>query len=423
MLKSLLISLCLFLSVTCFVSQANSSTLGDRIEIDSKLLGQERELQILLPESYHAQLSASYPVIYLMDGDYNFAAVAGMLDSLANKGQRIPEVILVGISDKGTDSYHKFTTPNGLPTPKNDKVTGQAKQFLSFLTQEVQPYIEKRYRTSSHKSLVGQSMGGLFVLNALIEQPSAFSNYVAISPSVWLGDNAIVNRAKAKLNIQGDKPITLFLALADETRMGLYDFINLLDTNQPAKLHWSFKQYEDENHNSVGLIALRDSLKALFANWYIAEKKLAQFESAADIIGHYQQIMDEFNFQQSIPKSAIKAAVRMHYKAGLVQDLPNFIQYASEQLPTSKQAFIAMQASYAGHFDSPKTALALLKSVEVEFKHSIDHIKAIAGVYEQLADITSAHHYYQRALVVAKQQKAQQWQLNILHAKIAATDK
>lgn len=423
MIRSLFISAFLLVSIACFTSHANPFTLGERVEIDSKLLAQKRQLQILLPENYHAHLNASYPVIYLMDGDYNFSGVAGMLDLLANKGQRIPDVIVVAISDKGTDSYHKFTTPDGIATPRDDKVIGQAKLFLSFLTDEVQPFIEKKYRTSPHKSIVGHSMGGLFVLNALIEQPTSFNNYIAISPSVWLGDNAIVKRAESKLKISDDKPVSLFLSLGDETRMGQYDLLNFLDVNQPANLNWSFSHYDDENHNSVGLIALRNNLKTLFNAWYIPEKQLAKFDSATDIIGHYQQVMDEFDFQQSIPKAAIKAAIRMHYKAGLVQELPNFIQYASEQLPASKQAFIAMQASYAGHFDSPKTALALLKAVEVEFKHSIEHIKAIAGVYEQLADMTSAHHYYQRALVVAKQQKAQQWQVNILHAKIAATDK
>ncbi len=404
-------------------SQSEAFTLGKRVILESATLSQERELQVLLPENYQAHAQASYPVIYLIDGDYNFTGVAGMLDLLANKGQLIPDVILVGIADKGTKTYHKHTTPDGFGSPSDEKTTGQASKFLTFLTDEVKPYIEKNYRAAKHSTLVGQSMGGLFVLNSLIDSPTSFTNYVAISPSVWLADNGIVKKAKEKLKVTKESHVSLFLSLADETHMGVYDFLNLLDFTQPENLDWSFKHYPDENHNSIGLIALRDSLKNIFHSWYLTEKELAKLGSAKDIVAYYKQLMDEQGFDQVLPSTSIKAAVRYHYRQKQIETLPTFIEFACKELPKSKRAFIAMQASYAGHFDSPKSALSLLKNVEVEFKHSIEHIKSIASTYEQLNDLGTAHHYYQRALVVAMQQKVQQWQLNIINAKIEATDK
>ncbi len=404
-------------------SHSKTFTLGERLTLDSEILSQERALQVLLPENYLANPEASYPVIYLIDGDYNFTSVAGMLDSLANKGQLIPDVILVGVADKGTKTYHKYTTPDGFGSPSDANTTGQANKFLTFLIDEVKPYIEKNYRVAKHSTLVGQSMGGLFVLNSLVEAPNSFTNYVAISPSVWLADNGIVKKAKEQLKISETNPISLFLSLADETHMGVYDFMNLLDFTQPENLTWSFKHYSDENHNSIGIIAFRDSLKELFSAWYLNEKELTKLGSADEIVSHYKEIMDAFGFNQVIPSASIKAAVRYHYRQKQEAKLTTFIESATQKIPASKQAFIAMQAKYASHFDSPTTALALLKSVEVEFKHSIAHIKSIALTYERLNEIETAHHYYQRALVVAMQQRAQQWQLNIIHEKITDTDK
>lgn len=411
----------IFIGLPCF-AQSNAVMLGKRVTLESTHLSEARQLQILLPENYQAHPLATYPVIYLIDGDYNFTAIAGMLDMLANKGQRIPDVILVGVADKGTDAYHQNTTPNDYSTPRDKNIKGQASQFLAFLTDEVKPYIEKNYRTAPHTSLVGQSMGGLFVLNSLIEKPTAFSHYIAISPSVWLADHAIVEKATKHLSISNDKPVSLFLALGDETRMGQYGFIHYLDVNQPKNLNWSFKHYSDESHNSVGLIALRDSLKAVFNAWYIPEKAFAKFNSPNEIVSHYQAAMDTFSLSQSLPSASIKAIVRQHYQQKLTAQLPQFITDTALMMPASKQGLIAMQASYAGHFDSQESALALLKNVEVEFKSSIEHIKSIAATYESLGQVDTAHHYYQRALVVAMQQKAQQWQLNIIQAKINATD-
>lgn len=64
----------------------------------------------------------------------------------------------------------------------------------------MKPYIQSHYRTANNHILVGQSIGGLFVLNTLIENPARFNHYIAISPSVWVGDNAIVKKAKNTLH-------------------------------------------------------------------------------------------------------------------------------------------------------------------------------------------------------------------------------
>ena len=66
----------------------------------------------MLPESYYSNPNATYPVIYLLDGDYNTFAVSGMLDMLANKGQVIPDVILVGIADSGKAKYRSYMAPS-----------------------------------------------------------------------------------------------------------------------------------------------------------------------------------------------------------------------------------------------------------------------------------------------------------------------
>ena len=389
---------------------------GERITINSVELGEQRELQILLPENYQSDLKSTYPVIYLLDGDYNFHGISGMLDLLANKGQLIPKVILVGLADRGTEKYRKYMTPNDSASPiKNNK--GAAEQFLAFLNKEVKPYINKHYRASNHSTLVGHSIGGLFVLNSLLAAPESFSNYVAISPSVWVSDGAIVNSAKDKLGKVEHKPVSLYLSLADEMEMGQYAFINQLDVKPLKNLNWSFKHYPDENHNSVGLIALRDSLKAIFKGWYLPEKILEN-NKPEDTLKHYQDIQEMLNIKQPIPASVVHIIIRQHYRQKKADVLPQFIATAIERFPASKQVLIVKQASFAGYYDSPKSEFSLLKDAESEFSDSIEHLKAIAAIYEQLEDAEAAQRYYQKALKLAKAQNANQWQLNIIQAKL-----
>ncbi len=402
-----------FIPLICF---ANVFDTGTRITINSAELAEKRTLQILLPENYQANLTATYPVIYLLDGDYNFHGVSGMLDLLANKGQLIPNVILVGLADKGTETYRKYMTPNDSSSPiKGNK--GAAKSFLDFLNNEVQPYMKKHYRTAEHSTLVGHSIGGLFVLNALIETPSAFDNYVAISPSVWVSDNAIVKKAQDKLGKTQHEKVSLYLALGDETRMGQYAFIDQLDNKALKNIDWHFKHYPDENHNSVALIALRDSLKTIFKGWHLQEKIVEGFEPEKTL-QHYANIQDSLGLQQPIPASIVHVMIRQHYRQKIADALPAFIKNAVERFPESKQLLIAKQASFVGYYDSPESALSLLKNVETEFANSIEHMKAIASIYEQLKDNASAQDYYKKALTLAQQQKVNQWQVNIIQAKL-----
>lgn len=419
-MKKCVILFVLFLCGYTAEVTAGPFSLGNRVSIDSKVLSTERELQVLLPENYDANSTSTYPVIYLIDGDYNFHGVSGMLDLLANKGQLIPDVILVGIADKGTSQYHEYMTPSVFDS-KAKPSKGKAAEFIRFITTEVKPYIENNFRTAENSTLVGHSMGGLFVLNMLLEQPSAFNNYVAISPSVWVADQGIVAKAKEKLTNAQHKPVSLYLSLGDETRMGQYDLINTLDLTQPNTIDWQFKHYPDENHNSVGIIALRDSLKSIYKPWYIVENKLSTFKSPESIVAHYQKVMSENGFSQPMPSTSVQELFRRHYRNKNVALLPTFITETIKKLPASKQALITMQAKYVAHFDSPKASLPLLLKVEKEFAQSIDHLKAIASTYERLEDKGMAHKYYQKALAVAEKQKANQWQFNIINAKLAAT--
>jgi predicted alpha/beta superfamily hydrolase len=126
--------LCLITPKHSFSAQLNT---GERVKIQSSVLKEEREIQILLPESYSSHLAATYPVIYLIDGDYTFHGMSGMLDFLANKAQLIPDVIVVAIADKGTEIYRQNMTPKGLTAPFKKEDAGKAELFLSFLTEEV----------------------------------------------------------------------------------------------------------------------------------------------------------------------------------------------------------------------------------------------------------------------------------------------
>ncbi|MEM6805064.1 MAG: alpha/beta hydrolase-fold protein [Bacteroidota bacterium] len=161
-------------------------------EIDSKILGEKRVLNIYLPQSYHPDSAKSYPLIYLLDGSAHedYPHIAGLMQ-FAHSYNILPPSILVGIAN--VDRYRDFTFPSQDSIDlKELPQSGGSEKFITFLEQEVQPFIQKNYPASEGKTLIGQSMGGLLATEILLKKPDLFDTYIIVSPSLWWDKHSLV---------------------------------------------------------------------------------------------------------------------------------------------------------------------------------------------------------------------------------------
>ncbi|AXE17385.1 alpha/beta hydrolase [Runella rosea] len=165
--------------------------LGLIDEITSEQLAEKRILNIYLPEGYNKNDTIKYPVIYLLDGsaDEDFIHVVGLVQfNTFSWVNRLPKSIVVGIAN--TDRRRDFTYPTNIESDqKRNKTAGKSEKFIAFLEKELQPYIERTYKTTNSKTIIGQSLGGLLATEILLKKPTLFNKYIIISPSLWW-DNA-----------------------------------------------------------------------------------------------------------------------------------------------------------------------------------------------------------------------------------------
>ena len=169
--------------------------LGQIDEIFSKELGENRILNIYLPDGYQKDEKNIYPVIYLLDGsaDEDFIHVAGLIQfnnfSWIN---RVPKSIIVGIAN--IDRKRDFTYPTRIEKDlKRYPSSGKSDQFITFIEKELQPYINQKFRTNDSKMIIGQSLGGLLATEILFKKPSLFNQYIIISPSLWWDNGSLLN--------------------------------------------------------------------------------------------------------------------------------------------------------------------------------------------------------------------------------------
>lgn len=176
--------------------------LGRVETIQSKLLSENRLLNIYLPEGYNEKDTNRYPVIYLLDGGIteDFIHVVGLVHYNSFPWiDRLPKSIVIGIVN--VDRKRDFTSPSTLAIDKQmAPSSGGSAQFISFIENELQPYIKNNYKTNGRNTLIGESLGGLLATEILLNKPALFDTYFIISPSLWWKNGDMLKQTFNKLD-------------------------------------------------------------------------------------------------------------------------------------------------------------------------------------------------------------------------------
>ena len=169
----------------------------DSLSITSRALSEARRINIHVPKGYDASTSTRYPVLYMPDGgiDEDFPHVANTVDSLIALGEIRP-VIVVGVPN--TERRRDLTGPTRVHSDSAiaPHVGGSA-AFRQFFRDELIPEIDKRYRTTPERGIIGESLAGLFVVETFLREPRLFDHYIAFDPSLWWNRGALVDSAPA----------------------------------------------------------------------------------------------------------------------------------------------------------------------------------------------------------------------------------
>ncbi len=279
----IIISAFLFLTLVCHAQNHKTRSvktkpfvIGTVDEIQSWVLSEKRILNIYFPEGYRKNDTTKYPVIYLLDGsaDEDFIHVAGLIQFNNFEWiNRVPKSIVVGIGNVDRKRDFTFPTTNA-EDKKNYPTTGHSDKFIEFLEKELQPYIEKKYRTNSSKMIIGQSLGGLVATQILFEKPALFNKYIIVSPSLWWNNGSILKKTPEILSEDFSQKIDIYIGVGkeglvpgDTMRVMEVDANRLQEQIKKTKSRTvtvHFEYLPEENHATVMHIAIFNALRILY---------------------------------------------------------------------------------------------------------------------------------------------------------------
>jgi hypothetical protein len=151
--------------------------------LDSEVLG--RPLHVYVRSPGQETPARRFPVVFVLDGGTFFPLLSAYYHAL-RWGDEVPEMILVGIS-YGSDRFEGGNyRASDFTAPASDREWwGGASRFQQSLEQELLPLIESAYPADpGRRVLLGQSLGGQFVLFSALTRPDLFFGHVASNPAL-----------------------------------------------------------------------------------------------------------------------------------------------------------------------------------------------------------------------------------------------
>jgi predicted alpha/beta superfamily hydrolase len=332
-------------------NQTDSVTNGQTVEIPSKNLKQSRSLTISKPEGYENGTNA-YPVLYLLDGESNFEYTAPIVHYLADN-ERIPEMIVVAIHSGDTARRnHDLTTPSQSEVDNRfSPGNGGADAFLSFISDELIPYVEKNYRTRPYRILVGHSLGGLFAIHTLMEKPKLFNAYIAIDPTVsWNNGDEIVRARQFLSNVQ-ELQADVFVSAANafgRTEPGIKDLVAALDANRARGFRWNFEWMKDENHLTIPLPSIYSGLNWTFEGWYLIDPLQLFDEGGLEAVDkHFREGGRRYGYERTTSPFTISLIVAGLTKTGRLEEASTLLLHDTKAYPPPWNQLDALARAYA----------------------------------------------------------------------------
>lgn len=361
----------LFVFTTAKSQNIENITIGRVDKIYSNILKEERTLWIYNPAPTNRTNLHRYPVLYLLDGEEHFYATVGMIKQMSGVWG---DMIVVGItnSDRNRD-----LTPN-----VNN--SGGGGNFINFVKKELIPHIDSTYHTAPYRILSGHSLGGLTVINTLLNYTQLFNAYIAIDPSLWWENKKLVQQAKKDFLKNKYTNVSLFIGRANDmplnmdTLTALKDttintvlyrsvrqFVNILKNENKSSLRWASKFYPEEVHETIQLIGQYDALKFLFDSY--------QFKTNLLQVNPEKYIGASSNIDSLLVAHFNKLSHRLGYTVLPPKDLVNELGYACMRLKKWEKA-------------------------ELFFKMNIDNYPQDANGFDSMGDFYEARGNIKKAI-------------------------
>lgn len=329
--------------------------------LSSQKLGETRQIKIQLPRNYEENKEKRYPVVVVLDGDYLFEPVAGMVDYYSY-WEDVPEMIVVGINQDGIrmdDTY--YSEQNFLPAKKGA-------EFFEFIGMELLAQLDQKYRTANFRIIIGHDFTSNFINYYLLKQNPVFQGYINLSPDLA---PEMANRVTNALNTAESKK-WFYLATGSSDVPALKDnilsFDNQLKNIENEMVTYKFDNFQDATHYSLVGKAIPSAIESMFKTYRPISTKdyneilLQTSVSPSDYLAEkYNSIEELYAIKRKISINDFMAVHKAIEKTRNWEEYKNLYKMAQEHYPGTMLGTF-FEARYEEETGNPKRAMRIYQN-------------------------------------------------------------
>jgi hypothetical protein len=344
LLIAIIFLVAIFSTISIAQVEGTDIILGKSVKLTSKVLNQDFDIPIYVPQGYNNSTSR-YPVLYDLNSFFCFTYDCGTTELFARNAS-IPNMIVVGVP----------ALQNGyVPTPFEERGENPAGADLSikFFKEELIPFIENNYRTNKFSILYGHSVGGLFTMYTLFNYPDLFTAYIAGSP--WFQNNDqywLKNIEKFAKQKKLDQKFLFMTVGKDEAELTLNTYRELekwMNNQSFDGLAWKSAWVEGDHGSMVGR-NIYDGLLFIFSDWQLPETafRTADIDELNRSVKANTEKWGKFGFERTaiIPEQRLNAMGYALLNRNEHEKAIKIFQYTLELYPESFNGHDSLAEAY-----------------------------------------------------------------------------
>ncbi|WP_438422220.1 alpha/beta hydrolase-fold protein [Aquimarina macrocephali] len=172
------------------LSKISSSpiTYAEKITFHSKILDENRIMNIYVPESFHvASKDHTYPVV-MISGSHGvkfFQMISGVIRHLSSV-TRMPEAIVISFEEE--THYAPNVYANGMWGSREKlEFNADPDKFTKHLKEELFPYLKEQYRAADYRMIIGVSGSSVYPLHTFAKEPDLFQAHITVATADMIG--------------------------------------------------------------------------------------------------------------------------------------------------------------------------------------------------------------------------------------------
>lgn len=395
--KLLFISFFTFLTSQAFPQESiKHQNLFASLNFHSKVLQEEQIITIHLPPSYQSNQTQNYPVMYVLDGQEYFLHPIAYQNMLRFK-DKSPDFIVIGINSdrrKRRRFYYR-----------------DAAKFSNFLSTELIPMIDQKYRTLKEKERIyfGWEMAAGLAIDLFTQQPETFSAFFLASPT-HITEQRLSDMTAMLKSKKNTQCYFHFAYAPEETGVATISHTvdKVIKESNQKNIRITIEELIGEDHYTTASKTIHNGLKAYFNDYkplrYFSLNAYDKFGDLEAIKKYYQLRGKRYNISPEVQRATKHFLLLNSMKENRFDRFELYAQEFSDYLIGGLRLPHWVDRFAQNYLDNnqPKKAMKIISAGLKQFPDAAIVHKVLGNTYYMQGKEKKAKEAYQKALELAE---------------------